>query len=285
MRFLAFIAWLALAGVATAQVPMTGAGVGAPGGGGGPCSQYTAFIARTSGTTTTEKSVYQTMICGMVTDGDWAKLDALWFFPTNTTTSANLNLVSTSFGLTQNGSVTFTADHGYTGDGSTGFFDTGYAAASAGGNLTQNSATAGCYSLSSRTTPQAWVNMRVTDTFENIFIAPNFTGGTSLFSLNDASGTSASATNGSGMWIMQRSAVNSIQAYRNGSSISTASVATAGLPSVNLYLLAANIVSSSPIQFTGDQIGACFVGSGSISQANITARINAAMTTFGINTF
>jgi hypothetical protein len=66
------------------------------------------------------------MICGMVTDGTWSLLDALYIFATNNTTTANLNLVSTSFGITQVGTVTFAADTGYTGDGSTGALGTNF---------------------------------------------------------------------------------------------------------------------------------------------------------------
>jgi hypothetical protein len=113
------------------------------------CSQAATFLARTSGLSGTETAAYTTMICGMVSDGTWSLLDALYIFATNNTTTANLNLVSASFGITQVGTVTF-ADTGYTGDGSTGALNTGFVPAS-GINYLQNSASIGVYILTSRT--------------------------------------------------------------------------------------------------------------------------------------
>ena len=82
--------------------------------GSGGCSQATTFIARTSGLSGTESAAYTAMICGMVTDGTWTLFDALYIFATNTTTSANLNLVSTNYNITVGVAPTFSADHGYT---------------------------------------------------------------------------------------------------------------------------------------------------------------------------
>src|SRR5712664_2840319 len=105
---------------------LTGAGwlplANAPSGG---CSQATTFIARTSGLSGTETTAYTNLICGLVTDGVYSTLDALYIFATNTTTTANLNLISTNFGLTGATPPTFSADHGYTGNGTTQFLDTG----------------------------------------------------------------------------------------------------------------------------------------------------------------
>ena len=70
-------------------------------GGGGGCSAATTFLARTSGLSGTETTAYTTMICGMITDGTWSLFDGLYVFATNTKTTAKLNLVSTSYGLTR----------------------------------------------------------------------------------------------------------------------------------------------------------------------------------------
>ena len=54
-------------------------------------AQTTAFLARTSGLSGPETSAYTRMINGMVADGTWALLDALYVFATNNTTTANLD--------------------------------------------------------------------------------------------------------------------------------------------------------------------------------------------------
>jgi hypothetical protein len=64
-------------------------------------------------------------VCGMVVDGTWPLLDALYVFAINSTANANLNWVSSSSGATKVGSVSFSANNGYTGDESTGYFTTG----------------------------------------------------------------------------------------------------------------------------------------------------------------
>src|SRR3974390_3125511 len=87
-----------LSSTAFAQVSQTGAGKGAPGGAFTPsCSQSSNFLARATGVTSnTDKTNYDTMICGLVTDGVWSKLDALYVFAAVDRTTAKLNLVSSS---------------------------------------------------------------------------------------------------------------------------------------------------------------------------------------------
>src|SRR5229473_4702071 len=143
---------------------LTGAGwlplAQAPGGG---CSQATTFLARTSGLSGTETTAYTNLICGLVTDGIitgtlsgatgcGTVLDGLYIFATNTTTTANLNLCGTSFGLTTSAAPSFTADRGYTGNGTTQFLDTGFIPSAAGGATTLNSTSLGAYVLTNRTT-------------------------------------------------------------------------------------------------------------------------------------
>jgi hypothetical protein len=105
-----------------------------------PCSQAANFLARTSGLNATHTNAYTTLICGLVTDGIWNTLDALWIPATQNSTTATLNLVSTSYTLTPNGSDSFTADAGYSTAAGTGnYIATGYNTG-LGTNFTQNSA-------------------------------------------------------------------------------------------------------------------------------------------------
>jgi hypothetical protein len=60
---------------------------------GGGCSQATAFLARNGGV---NASATTTLICGLVTDGVWTKLDALYVFATDTSPHALLNWVSST---------------------------------------------------------------------------------------------------------------------------------------------------------------------------------------------
>ena len=100
---------------------------------------------------TAHQQQYNSLICGLVADGTWSTLDFLYKFATDTATDALLNLVSASFAATSHG-ATFTADKGYTGDGTDSYLDTTYVPATASGNMMQNSAEVGIYDLSARTT-------------------------------------------------------------------------------------------------------------------------------------
>src|SRR5258706_5828950 len=84
----------------------------------GSCAESTAFFARTSGLDAAHIAAYNTFICGLVTDGLFSKFDVLHIYATQDSTTALLNLVSTSYNGTAVGSPTFTADRGFTGTGS-----------------------------------------------------------------------------------------------------------------------------------------------------------------------
>src|SRR6266446_6451001 len=79
------------------------------------CAESVAFIARTSGLDAAHKNNYHRLICGLVADGIWSNLDALYTFATKDQTTANLNLKSASFTAVAAGGPAWVADRGYTG--------------------------------------------------------------------------------------------------------------------------------------------------------------------------
>jgi hypothetical protein len=257
------------------------AAIDAPAGGGG-CSQATTFLARTSGLSGTETAAYTTMICGMVSDGTWSLLDALYIFATNNTTTANLNLVSTNFGITQVGTVTFAADTGYTGDGSTGVLNTGFIPASSGINYVQNSASIGVYVLNNRTGSSG----------NDIEIGSNNGNGSGsvignvlsfpIYAVNDGgNGYSISTTRGSFIATRLTSSTSSI--YLNGN---TTPLASGSIPSVAplgpapVAILGSSISTSPSFSgFSIDQVAAAFLGAGltATQQQQVSNRINAYM--------
>jgi hypothetical protein len=102
--------FLALA-PASAQIalPFPGPGTAHSAGGGGGCSQSTSYL---SGLTTAYTTAYQTMICGMVTDGDFAKLDRFYVLATDASANALKDII-TGTTATITGTATFTANNGY----------------------------------------------------------------------------------------------------------------------------------------------------------------------------
>lgn len=113
-------------------------------GGATGCSQATAYLARATGETAHPADLIN-LICGLVSDGVWSKLDALYLFAQQTQTDALLNLVSTSYGpLTAPTIPPFTAYQGFGGFiAGTNTFQTGLTIPAA--HYTQNSASFGAW--------------------------------------------------------------------------------------------------------------------------------------------
>ena len=102
--------------------------------------EVTQFLARTSGLDSTHIAAYTALIDGLVADGIWAKIDALYIFATQTSGNALVNLKSSSYLATISGSLTHTADDGYTMAGGSNYVNTGFNASTAGAGYQQNNA-------------------------------------------------------------------------------------------------------------------------------------------------
>lgn len=87
-----------------------------------------------------------TMVCGLVEDGVWAKLDTFWVMANGDSPNCHLNWINPAlYTLTPINAPTFTAWEGYAGDGATEYIDTGYNPTDDGTNYTLNSASFGYY--------------------------------------------------------------------------------------------------------------------------------------------
>jgi hypothetical protein len=279
-----------------ATMMLTGAGRGAPAAGG--CSQATTFLARTSGLSGTETIAYTDLICGLVTDGIitgalsgaagcGTVLDGIYILATNTTATANLNLCGTSFGLTTSAAPTFSADHGYTGNGTTQFLDTGFNPSTAGGRSTLNSSSLGVYTLTNRasnSTVQAGVADATAFSYVGVFQGGNAAVDVNGFTFSPGSAVSASQ----GLTAGSRTVSGSIDSYKNASSTSLGTItdASTNLPNRSYYICGYNNAGTltSP---TSDQIAAAFFGAG-ITGAQfllLSNRINAYMTALSINVY
>src|SRR6185295_16016176 len=91
------------------------------GGGGTASPEVSQWLARATGLDAAHIAADTALIDGLVADGVWSKLDALYFFATQNSATAQLNLISSSYPATANGLPTFTVDRGFTG-GSTGVY-------------------------------------------------------------------------------------------------------------------------------------------------------------------
>lgn len=249
-------------------------GAGGPTAAGGACSQYTAWNARIT-VNASYQAAYQTLICNLVTQGVWAKLDFFYMFATTNTTTALLNMVSTSFSGTANGSPSFTADRGYTGvDASTTvYIDTGFNASTAGGNYAQNSRHISVWSNTNTTSgASGGFVMGISNSASTILdtIAVKYTDGNAYFRMSD-SATGVTNTVSTGHYVANRSGASATQGYKNASSVFTGSASSSALINGNHFILAFNSISPGIGPAFGSAIqNMASTGGGSLSAGDIT---------------
>lgn len=182
------------------------------------CSQATALLGRMDGSQNT--SAVTNLICGMVADGNWnTVLDFFYIFAINSTANANLNWISTSFPITNAGTgVTFTAGQGYTGvASSSNYLQSAYNPSTAGGNMTQNSASLGACNYNSATSLAQQYRIVIDDNTNFSNLEPN--GGGLFVDLQDATFVSVVPANFQGQWITTRTSSTNINVYQNGASV------------------------------------------------------------------
>ncbi len=242
----------------------------------------TTFLARTSGLDATHTTAYSTMICGMVADSVWcgSKIDALWIFATQDSTTAALNLCSTSFTVTPNGSPNFTADAGFLGidSSTTVYLDTGLNPATAGGHFTLNSAHMAAWSLTNE--QSSGTGSTIIGSFDGsnrLQITPWYADGNTYLRVNSGLSTILTIGSSTGYWLENRSGASAVQFYRNGSSIGTDTTVSTAIPSFNVFVLALNIsgVAANGLHL---RVAAAHLGA-SLSSGDVTA-LNSRICTF-----
>jgi len=197
-------------------------------------SDAVAFFSRASISDGTQQSAINTLVASLKGHGIWTKLDALYPFVGGSATPHSKNLIANTYNITWNGSPTHNSS-GVTGDASTAYGDTGFNPSTAGGQMTQNSASIFVYvgSATADSTAIGVVEGTHKSTIERI--SPSWFG-----KINDqATGLGRNASGEfRGPLLVSRtgSSVNTI--YFGGSTIG--SDASTGLPNANIYVLAEN---------------------------------------------
>jgi len=97
-----------------------------------------------------QQTLQNTLVTDLKTAGVWDKLDVFYVFATDGDSNfATLNWKApSSHQVTKVSSPTFTADSGFSGDGSTAYLDTNFSIANDATNYTQNNASAFTYFVS-----------------------------------------------------------------------------------------------------------------------------------------
>jgi len=232
--------------------------------------QALALFARMSPTPSPSRKVYiNRLISSLVGAGVWSKLDMLQVYAADAQANALLNWVSTSYNASAVSSPTFTADRGFTGNGSSSYLDTGYNASLASG-WTQNSHTFGRW-LRSGTAGGTDFGAEDTLNLRGGYIQSNI--GVDNYVTYDSGTTDSQSTSPIGNITVTRSIAGSFDVYKDGVFVTTKSAASRQAANLNMYALCRNLDSVAS-GFSDSQTMFVYAGAG-MTGADILALQNA----------
>lgn len=229
------------------------------------------------------KDLVNALIVGLKADGIWTKLDRLWIFAAENTQSALVDLKATATATAVN-SPSFSADDGYTGNGSTSYINTNYNP-SGSSNFTGNAACFGIWDISTSSN-SGTVPIGISYFGHLSEGTIHYPDGNSYWRVNTSGGGLTVAYPGPGLFMANRSTSGANQLYRNGSSIVSDTVSATALTSTNFYVCARNNDSGTPTagSHSTDQIAAAIFG-GTLTgteHGNLYTRLRTYMTAVGV---
>ena len=238
------------------------------------CSQATTFLAAVTAQDTQHTISYKTLICGLVSDGVWAKLDDLWVERAAESATGLTSLVNPTHLLT-NTNASFVANYGFVGNGTSAFLDSGFNPTTAiSPNYTTASASAFAWSLESGDDPNGdGLLGQDTGSQGRLDIYPGLTSFSGrLNSTSEASGT-YTVGNAAGLWLMSRLTSAGWYIYQNGNLLLSPMSGNNSETNANIVFL-----KTKSDFFTGG-IAASGFGAGLTSQdiSNLYARLSTYM--------
>jgi hypothetical protein len=238
------------------------------------CSQAKEFLDRVSALDNAHQAAYVNLICGLVNDRVWQKLDVFYLFATQDSAAALLNLINAGHPATPVGTPSFRANAGYVVSKGN-FIDSNWNFKKDAVMFTQNAASMGGWSGSTVASYQnAWQTS--TQYGGNTYIRPLNVGNASAsFSINGTSlMTVTNKSDGSGMFVVARPDSGTESLYRNGDPLGSVSRGSAPLEDGTLEAGGA-YSGTLRAMFAGGALAATDV-------KNFYSRISAYLTALGI---
>lgn len=236
-----------------------------------------ALFARfTTPPTDTRKGLINDLIVSLKDAGVWQKLDALYILAAADAQAARRNWIADQYNPSAVNSPTFTADRGYVGGGS-GYLDTGFNASTAGGLYTQNSAHLSTWSRTNRGSTGISA-LGVRNSAGSVFAAiVPFVSSTTLYRINSAAASSVVAASSVGHFLGSRVSSGTIEAYKDGVSAGSISIASGALVNANVFICGENREGVGLVSGSTDQIAQVSIG-GDLTAANAEALYTATLT-------
>lgn len=243
---------------------------------------FTALEASVS-PTTAQKNAINTLIVNLKANGVWAKSPAIYFPVWNNTAADKWNMkdprdLDAAYRLTFHGTITHSTG-GLTGDGSTGYADTKLTPSNVG---TQNSSAMSFYSRTN-TSASNYREMGVINNY-NTFISILDPSSNTVYGINgNSESANAIVSDSRGLFTVSRTGASAVAFYKNGSSISTSTLASTGRDAINIYILGVNAGSLNNPTVRQCALAAIHEGLNSTEAADFYTEVQALMTAFGIN--
>lgn len=226
-----------------------------------------------------------TLIVGLKADGNWTLLDRLWIFAQSVQGYARVSIKNpSSTQITEVNTPTWTANQGYTGNGTNMYLNTNYNFSTSSVNASQNSLSYGVYVTTNVAEAKYDCGaFTTTGGTKDIVLSSRWSDNRTYIGTNSSTGeANASNLDSRGMFSGKRIASNAQTALKNGSQIASLSDSTNALPSLNLFVLCMNN-SATPSSFTTRRVAMCFVGGGGINHATFYTRFQTFATSIGFN--
>lgn len=219
----------------------------------------------------TRKAAISTLIVALKQAGVWDQLDAFYAIAAADAQTAQRNWIRDSYNLVPTGTITFVADRGYTGNGTTGYLATGFTPSLHGQRYALNSAHIGVR-IRNNVGSSSMVDIGARNAAAAGQALINTRTGTNVasFGVNrDAAGLSPASTDSIGSWLANRSASTVTDLFKNGASIQTDVPVSTALPASPIVIGAVNtagVISG----FSTRQYAAASIG-GSLTAAQAAA--------------
>lgn len=222
----------------------------------------------------------------LIASGIFAQLDRLWVAAVGLEQWGTISLVNpSSTALTLVNTPTFTANEGWTGNGTTQYINTNYNFSSSSSAYTLNSGTIFSYLRTNAQANTTDLGAYRTATLTASQIRPWTTSSNlGTFDINDAAAFVYAISASSGLLLVQRTASNAIALYRNGSQLTTGTQVSVALVPYNCYALARN-GNGTADAFSTRQQSIFGIGNGSINNATLSTILNGYMTAIGKNVY
>jgi hypothetical protein len=235
------------------------------------------FAAMTTQPSDARKALIDARIAALKAGGVWARLDWLTVHGAHDAQAGRINWINPAQVATEVSAPSFTADRGYTGNGSSSYLASGWTSAIAGSKMLLNDSSIFAWSLTD-VTSSTQVDV---GNARNLINCRSLAVGGPGVRVNDGTTSGIVAANSLGMTLATRNNATDREIYRNGVSLGTNAVATALLATSEIFIGALNNTAtpgSSPASYSTRQLAV--TGWGGHLTAGQAATLHTEMNTY-----